>query len=85
MPRHRIERQISVIEGKGIFDICDICGGEILFYSDNGVKCSKCGQLFGVWYDRKPKIAQELEKEKEEEKAQKAAEEALAEAAPIAA
>jgi Zn-finger nucleic acid-binding protein len=84
MPRRRIERQVSVIEGKGTFDICDICGGDILFYSDNGVKCSKCGQLYGVWYDRKPKIAQ-AEKEKQEQQAQRAAEEALAEAAPLTA
>lgn len=45
-------RLIQVVEEKGIFGKCS-CGEEVLFYSDSGVRCKKCGKLYGTWFKRK--------------------------------
>lgn len=40
--------RIESIPYRGIFCSCS-CGGEVLFYSDKGVRCSTCGKLYGIW------------------------------------
>jgi hypothetical protein len=50
--RPRTVRLIEVVEEKGIFGKCS-CGGEVLFYSDSGVRCKRCGKLYGTWFKRK--------------------------------
>ncbi|MGQ9468211.1 MAG: hypothetical protein ACUVTD_00015 [Nitrososphaerales archaeon] len=49
--RKKTVRLIQVLEEKGVFGKCS-CGGEILFYSDSGVRCKKCGKLYGTWFKR---------------------------------
>jgi hypothetical protein len=41
-----------VLSDKGIFGICN-CGGEIMFYSNKGVLCTRCGKLYGTWQYRR--------------------------------
>jgi hypothetical protein len=41
-----------VLIDKGIFGICN-CGGEIMFYSNRGVLCTRCGKLYGTWQYRR--------------------------------
>ena len=41
-----------ILADKGIFGICT-CGGEIMFYSNRGVLCTRCGKLYGVWQYRR--------------------------------
>ncbi|MCP8308331.1 MAG: hypothetical protein H3Z54_06515 [archaeon] len=50
--RQKTVRLIQVVVEKGIFGKCS-CGGEVLFYSDQGVRCKKCGKLYGTWFQRK--------------------------------
>lgn len=50
--RPKIVRLIQVVEERGVFGKCS-CGGEVLFYSDSGVRCKKCGKLYGTWFQRK--------------------------------
>ena len=45
-------RIVQVVEECGIFGEC-LCGGDIIFYSDSGVKCKDCGKLYGTWLKRK--------------------------------
>ncbi len=37
----------KIIKGKGIFCYCT-CGHEVVYYSDSGIRCSKCGKLYGT-------------------------------------
>ncbi len=46
--RRKNIRLIESIHGKGVFGPCS-CGGEVLYYTDRGVRCSTCGKLYGVW------------------------------------
>ena len=39
---------IESIHGKGVFSSCS-CGGNVLYYTDRGVRCSTCGKVYGVW------------------------------------
>lgn len=41
-----------VLNDKGVFGICS-CGGEVMFYSNRGVLCTRCGKLYGVWQYRR--------------------------------
>ena len=41
-------RLIESIHGKGVFGSCS-CAGEVLYYTDRGVRCSTCGKVYGVW------------------------------------
>jgi len=50
--RQKTVRLIQVVEEKGVFGKCS-CGGEVLFYSDAGVRCKKCGKLYGTWFQRR--------------------------------
>ncbi|MCP8321627.1 MAG: hypothetical protein H3Z52_11920 [archaeon] len=50
--RQKTVRLIQVVKEKGIFGKCS-CGGEVLFYSDAGVRCKKCGKLYGTWFQRR--------------------------------
>jgi len=50
--RRRIVRQIEVVEENGVYGKCS-CNGEVLFYSDSGVRCKICGKLYGTWFKRK--------------------------------
>jgi len=68
--RPKTVRLIQVVEERDVFGKCS-CGGEVLFYSDSGVRCKKCGKLYGTWFQRKRlaiKYSQEslLKKEVEE-------------------
>ncbi|MGQ9719448.1 MAG: hypothetical protein ACUVWK_06410 [Nitrososphaerales archaeon] len=50
--RQRTVRTIQVVEERGAYGKCT-CGGEVLFYSDFGVRCKACGKLYGTWFHRK--------------------------------
>ncbi|MEM2955750.1 MAG: hypothetical protein QXM25_03435, partial [Nitrososphaerales archaeon] len=50
--RQKTIRLIEVVEEKGVFGKCS-CGGDVLYYSDSGVRCKKCGKLYGTWFKRK--------------------------------
>jgi len=52
--RRKTIRQIQVVKECGIFGKC-LCGGDVLFYSDSGVKCMECGKLYGTWLKKKKK------------------------------
>jgi len=52
MPRPRAQRLVQIVKERESFGECS-CGGEVLFYTDSGVKCSVCGKLYGIWYLRK--------------------------------
>jgi len=44
-------KRILILESiptKEPFGRCS-CAGEILYYTDRGVRCSTCGKLYGVW------------------------------------
>jgi len=49
--RRKTIRLIEAIDSKGVFGRCS-CGGEVLYYTDQGVRCSTCGKLYGVWSNR---------------------------------
>jgi hypothetical protein len=60
--RKKTIRLIESIHGKGVFGPCS-CGGEVLYYTDKGVRCSTCGKLYGVWSNKSTSLlkrAQEL-------------------------
>jgi hypothetical protein len=40
--------RIESLASKGVFSSCS-CGGEVLYYSDKGVRCSTCGKLYAIW------------------------------------
>ncbi len=61
MARPKIQRLVQVIKDRGSFGTCS-CGGEVLFYTDSGVKCSTCGKLYGLWYLRRKANKQEEQK-----------------------
>jgi uncharacterized protein YbbC (DUF1343 family) len=44
---------VDVVDEMGVFGTCS-CGEQVVYYSDNGVKCRSCGKLYGVWLERKP-------------------------------
>ena len=50
--RPRMKREIKPVYKKGSFGICKDCRTDILFYGDNGVKCSNCGKLYATWGNR---------------------------------
>lgn len=50
--RQKTVRLVQVVEKCGIFGKC-LCGGDVLFYSDSGVRCKDCGKLYGTWSERK--------------------------------
>jgi|GEM_PF-3223874 hypothetical protein len=50
MARQKKVRLIQVLEERGVYGKCS-CNGDILFYSDYGVRCKECGKLYGLWYD----------------------------------
>jgi len=41
-----------ILTDKGVFGLCS-CGGEIMFYSNRGVLCTRCGKLYGTWQYRR--------------------------------
>lgn len=43
-----------ILKEGGVFGKCS-CGAEVLFYSNHGVQCKKCGKLYGVWHFRRKK------------------------------
>lgn len=49
--RQKTIRLIESIHTKGVFGPC-ACGGDVLYYTDKGVRCSTCGKLYGVWADK---------------------------------
>ena len=49
--RQKTIRLIESIHGKGVFGHC-ACGGDVLYYTDKGVRCSACGKLYGIWADK---------------------------------
>ena len=49
--RQKTIRLIESIHTKGVFCHC-ACGGDVLYYTDKGVRCSTCGKLYGVWADK---------------------------------
>jgi hypothetical protein len=49
--RPKTIRAIESIHSKGVYGPCS-CGGEVLYYTDRGVRCSTCGKLYGVWKQR---------------------------------
>lgn len=55
--RQKTIRLIENIHNKGIFGPC-ACGGEVLYYTDKGVRCSTCGKLYGIWTDRRNSLIQ---------------------------
>lgn len=55
--RQKTIRLIENIHNKGIFGSC-ACGGEVLYYTDKGVRCSTCGKLYGVWTDKRNSLIQ---------------------------
>lgn len=57
MGRRKTIRLIESIHSKGIFGPCS-CGGEVLYYTDKGVRCSTCGKLYGVWTEKKHSLVQ---------------------------
>ena len=46
--RQKTIRLIESIHTKGVFGPC-ACGGDVLYYTDKGVRCSTCGKLYGIW------------------------------------
>ncbi len=46
--RPKTIRIIDSIHSKGVFGPCS-CGGEVLYYTDRGVMCETCGNLYGRW------------------------------------
>ncbi len=48
--RQKTIRLIDSVHSKGVFGVC-ACRGEVLYYTDKGVRCSTCGKLYGVWSD----------------------------------
>jgi DNA-directed RNA polymerase subunit N (RpoN/RPB10) len=57
MGRRKTIRLIESIHSKGIFGPCS-CGGEVLYYTDKGVRCSTCGKLYGVWAEKRYSLIQ---------------------------
>lgn len=55
--RPKTIRIIESIHSKGVFGPCS-CGGEVLYYTDRGVRCSTCGKLYGVWANRQRSLVQ---------------------------
>tara|TARA_B100000315_G_C14465169_1_gene535623 strand:+ start:711 stop:998 length:288 start_codon:yes stop_codon:yes gene_type:complete len=49
--RQKTIRLIESIHTKGVYGPC-ACGGDVLYYTDKGVRCSTCGKLYGVWADK---------------------------------
>lgn len=49
--RRKTIRLIESIHSKGVFGPCS-CGGEVLYYTDKGVRCFTCGKLYAVWAER---------------------------------
>jgi hypothetical protein len=47
-----VRKEPIVLSDKGVFGVCS-CGGEIMFYSNRGVLCARCGKLYGVWQYRR--------------------------------
>lgn len=52
--RPKIAKVITQVS-LAIYGICS-CGGNIVYLSDNGIKCQNCNKLYGTWHKRKPKI-----------------------------
>ena len=52
MSRIKSIRLIETMDSKGVFGRCS-CAGEVLYYTDQGVRCSTCGKLYGVWSNRR--------------------------------
>jgi hypothetical protein len=48
----RVKEKPIVLPEKGVFGVCR-CGGDIMFYSNRGVLCSRCGKLYGTWQYRR--------------------------------
>jgi len=46
--RQKSIRLIESIHVKGVFGSCS-CGGQVLYYTDRGVRCSTCGKVYGIW------------------------------------
>ncbi len=53
--RRKTIRLIESIHSKGVFGPC-ACGGEVLYYTDQGVRCATCGKLYGVWTNRRQSL-----------------------------
>ena len=48
----KLREESIVLTDKGVFGVCS-CGGEIMFYSNRGVLCTRCGKLYGIWHYRR--------------------------------
>lgn len=42
------------------------CGGNIVYFSDYGVRCESCNRLYGTWVENIKKAKQEEKQRKEE-------------------
>ena len=73
MNSHGLEDKVAqatlVLKQHGKYGDCT-CGGNIVYYSDYGVRCEKCKRLYGTWVEDLKKAKQE-EKQKKEEIARK--------------
>lgn len=59
--RHKTIRLIESIHSKGVFASCS-CRGEVLYYTDMGVRCSTCGKLYGIWANKSNSLIQRTKK-----------------------
>lgn len=59
--RRKTIRLIESIQSKGVFGPCS-CGGEVLYYTDMGVRCATCGKLYGVWTEKRRSLIQRANK-----------------------
>lgn len=56
---------MTILKDRGVFGTCS-CGGDVVFYSNHGVQCKRCGKLYGIWQRRKKKQFKVEEKPKTE-------------------
>jgi len=50
----KLREKPIILTDKGVFGLCS-CGGDIMFYSNRGVLCTRCGKLYGTWQYRRGK------------------------------
>jgi predicted secreted acid phosphatase len=54
-----------VLKQLGKYGDC-ACGGDVVYYSDFGVRCEKCTKLYGTWVENIKKAKQEEKQRKED-------------------
>lgn len=45
-------RLVTTLKEKGVWGTCS-CGGDLLYFSDHGIKCVDCGKLYATWFLRR--------------------------------